>query len=60
MCCGNVLPIYSSCRLDFLEKFQEMLGDQYSDFDTLSNLEKTLYVLGSELWVHKDSAICSL
>ena len=32
---------YSSCRLEFLEKLQEILGDRYSDFDTRSNLEKT-------------------
>ena len=34
----------------FLEKLQELLGDNYSSFDSLNNLEKTSYVLGSELW----------
>ena len=47
MCCGNVLPIVVVYRLEFLEKLQKIVGDWYSDFDTLSNLEKTLYVLGS-------------
>ena len=58
--CENVIhvlwdcPAYSSCRLEFLEKLQQILGYRYCDFDTLSNLEKTSYVLGSELWVEKD------
>ena len=44
-------PAYSSCRLEFLEKLQEILGDRYSDFDTLSNVEKTsYYVLGSDMF----------
>ena len=47
-------PAYSSCRLEFLEKLQEILGETCSDFDTLSNLEKTSYILGSELWAQKD------
>ena len=34
----------------FLEKLQELLEDNYSSFDSLNNLEKTSYVLGSELW----------
>ena len=37
-------PTYRSCRLEFLEKLQEILGDSYSDLDTLSNLEKIPYV----------------
>ena len=46
MCCGDVLRN----RLTFLGKLHEILGDS----DTPSNLEKTSYVLGSELWVEKD------
>ena len=41
---------YSSSRASFTEKLQEMLGDSYADFDLLSNVEKTSYVLGSEHW----------
>ena len=41
---------YSSSRASFAEKFQELLGDRYADFDLLSNVEKTSYVLGSEHW----------
>ena len=41
MCCGNALPIIANCRLTFLEKLQELLGDKYIDFDSLNYLEKT-------------------
>ena len=32
-----------------MEKLQELLGDSYADFDLLSNVEKTSYVVG-EHW----------
>ena len=41
---------YSSSRASFTEKLQELLGDSYADFDLLSNVDKTSYVLGSEHW----------
>ena len=41
---------YSSSRASFMEKLQELLGDSYADFDLLSNVEKTSYMLGSEHW----------
>ena len=41
---------YSSSRASFTEKLQELLGDSYADFDLLSNVAKTSYVLGSEHW----------
>ena len=44
MCCGSVQHSYSR------EKLQELLGDSYADFDLLSTVEKTSYVLGSEHW----------
>ena len=53
-------PAYSSCRLMFLEKLQELLGDNYSTFDLLNNLEKTSYVLGSELWEDDFSFLLSI
>ena len=40
----------SSSRASFTEKLQELLGDSYADFDLLSNIEKTSYLLGSEHW----------
>ena len=33
-----------------MEKLQELLGDSYTDFELLSNIEKTSFVLGSEHW----------
>jgi hypothetical protein len=53
-------PAYSNCRLTFLEKLQELLGDKYIDFDSLNYLEKTSYVLGSELWEDDFSSLLSI
>ena len=34
-----------------MEKLRELLGNRYTDFDKLNrSIEKTAYVLGSELW----------
>ena len=33
-----------------MEKLREVLGDGYANFDKLNSIEKTVYVLGSELW----------
>ena len=41
---------YSSSRASFLWKLEELLGDRYADFEALNSVEKTSYVLGSELW----------
>ena len=41
---------YSSSRASFTEKLQDLVGDSYADFDLLSNVERTSYVLGSEHW----------
>ena len=41
---------YSSSRASFLLKLEELLGDRYADFEALNSVEKTSYVLGSELW----------
>ena len=41
---------YSSIRASFMKKLQELLGDDYEDFESLGNVEKSSYVLGSELW----------
>ena len=41
---------YCGSRASFTEKLQELLGDSYTDFDFLSNVEKLSYVLGSEHW----------
>ena len=48
--CESVLwecPACSSCREGFRAKFKELIGDS---FEQLSDIDKTAYVLGSELW----------
>ena len=42
---------YSSTRASFMKKLQVLLGDE--DFESLENVEKSSYVLGSELWESK-------
>ena len=36
-----------------MKKLQELLNDNYDDFESLENVEKSFYVLGSELWESK-------
>ena len=43
--------VYSSTRACFIKKLQELLEDKYEDFESLDKVEKSSYVLGSELWV---------
>ena len=52
-------PAYSSSRLIFLEKLQGILGDRHTEFDSLNNLDKTSYVLGSEMWTEDFSYLLS-
>ena len=33
-----------------MEKLRELLGNRYAEFDKLNSIEKTAYILGSELW----------
>ena len=40
-------PAYSWCREGFRAKFKELIGDS---FEQLSDIDKTAYGLGSELW----------
>ena len=37
-----------------------MLGDDYEDFVSLENVEKSSYVLGSELWESKFDGLLAL
>ena len=37
---------YSSTRASFMKKLQELLEDDYEDFESLENVEKSSYVLG--------------
>ena len=53
--CENVSHVlweclaYSSTRACFIKKLQELLEDEYEDFESLDKVEKSSYVLGSEL-----------
>ena len=40
---------YSSARACFIKKLQELLEDEYEDFESLDKVEKSSYVLGSEM-----------
>ena len=57
--CENVSHVlwecsaYSSTRASFMKKLQELLEDDYEDFESLENVEKSSYVLGSKLWESK-------
>ena len=49
--CENVSHVlwecsaYSSIRVSFMKKLQELLEDDYEDFESLENVEKLCYVL---------------
>ena len=51
---------YSNIRNNFMAKLNEILGDKYSDFVVLSNIEKTAFVLGGELWEEEFQALLEL
>ena len=51
---------YSSTRACFIKKLQELLEDEYEDFESLDKVEKSSYVLGSELWESKFDGLLSL
>ena len=64
--CENVSHVlwecsaYSSTRVSFMKKLQELLEDDYEDFESLENVEKSSYVLGSELWESKFDGLLAL
>ena len=51
---------YSNIRGNFVEKLRELLGNGYAEFDKLNSIEKTAYVLGSELWEYNFDNLLSL
>ena len=51
---------YSSTRISFMKKLQELLEDDYEAFESLENVEKSSYMLGSELWESKFDGLLSL
>ena len=64
--CENVSHVlwecsaYSKTRASFMKKLQEFLDDDYEDFESLENVEKSSYVLGSELWESKFDGLLAL
>ena len=64
--CENVSHVlwecsaYSSTRASFMKKLQELLEDDSEDFESLENVEKSSYVLGSELWESKFDGLLAL
>ena len=40
---------YSTCRDNFQEVLKQLLGARYAEFETLSAVEKTSYVLGRRM-----------
>ena len=51
---------YSRTRASFMKKLQELLEDDYEDFESLENVEKSFYALGSELWESKFDGLLAL
>ena len=43
-----------------MKKLQELLEDYYEDIESLYNVNKLCYVLGSELWESKFDGLLSL
>ena len=51
---------YSTCRDNFQEALKQLLGARYAEFETLSAVENTSYVLGSESWEDDFDALLHL
>ena len=60
MCYGSVQHIVFCTRACFIKKLQELLEDEYEDFESFDKVEKSSYVLGSELWESKFDELLSL
>ena len=62
--CETVVHLMWECstynRGIFVEKLRELLGNRYADFDKLNCIEKTAYVIGSELWEYDFDDLLSL
>ena len=62
--CENVSHVLWECsaytRACFINKLQELLEDEYEDFESLDKVEKSSFVLGNELWESKFDGLLSL
>ena len=56
----SIIIIYSSTGVSFMKKLQKLLENDYEDFESLENVEKLSYVLGSELWESKFDGLLAL
>ena len=52
--------IYSSSRADFLLELQEKLGNEFECFNSLDSLDKSIFILGSELWKDHFNSLLAL
>ena len=43
-------PAYNIIRKSFMEELSHLLGSKFSQFLSLDSVEKTSFILGSELW----------
>ena len=57
MCYGSVQHIAVLELRSFMKKLQELLED---DYESLENVEKSSYVLGSELWESRFDGLLAL
>ena len=55
-----IIIIVHTNRSSFMKKLQELLKDDNEDFESLDNVEKSSYLLGSELWESKFDGLLSL
>ena len=53
-------PAYVNIRKSFMEKLSHLLGSKYSKFLALNSVEKTSFVMGSELWDEHFYSLLSL
>ena len=51
---------YTSIRAQFLLKLKASLGGSYARFETMSSLDKSLFVLGNELWEEHFESLLAL
>ena len=59
MCCGIVQHIILLER-GFMKELLHLLGCKFSHFLSLDSVEKTSFIMGSELWEENFSALLSL
>ena len=55
-----IIIIVYSTRASFMKKLQELLEDDYEEFESLDNVDRLSYVLGSELCESKFDGLLSL